>query len=112
MYKLYAYWSAPKAEDVEAFEEYYLSTHCPKAEAVPHLKRLVTTKTGDGFEGGEPIHYRIAEMVYADGDALKSCEESSEWTTLRECSGHMIERFGVTLTVEGGEEVTVDLPGS
>ena len=112
MYKLYSYWSAPKPEDVEAFEEYYLSTHCPKAEAVPHLERLVTTRTTDGFEGGEPIHYRIAEMVFADSEALARCEESSEWTTLRECSGTMIERFGVTLTVEAGEEVIADLPGS
>lgn len=112
MYKIYSYWSAPKAEDAEAFEEYYLSTHCPKAEVVPELERLVLTKTTDGFEGGEPLHYRIAELAFADKEALARCEASPEWTTLRECSGAMIERFGVSLTVEAGEEVIADLPGS
>jgi uncharacterized protein (TIGR02118 family) len=110
VYKLYSYWSAPKPEDVEDFEAYYLSTHCPKAEAVPYLERLVTSRTTDGFEGGEPLHYRIAEMVFADREALARCAESEEWKTLRECSGTMIERFGVTLEVEAGNEVIADLP--
>ena len=112
MYKLYSYWSAPRPEDVEAFEEYYLSTHCPKAEVVPNLERLVVTRTSDGFEGGEPMHYRIAELAFADRDAFAACAESEQWTTLRECSATMIERFGVSLTVEAGDEVVADLPGS
>jgi uncharacterized protein (TIGR02118 family) len=111
MYKLFAYWSAPKAEDVEAFEEYYLSTHVPKASAVPHLERIVTTRTSDGFEGGETPHYRVAEMVFASRAAMDKSAESPEWTTMRECSGAIIERFGVDLTVEMGEEVT-DTPGA
>ncbi|MGV1048659.1 MAG: EthD family reductase [Solirubrobacterales bacterium] len=112
MYKLYSYWSAPRPEDVEAFEQYYASTHCPKAAAVPRLERLVTSRTSDGFEGGEPMHYRIAEMVFADRAAFEACTESQQWSTLRECSGTMIERFGVTLEVEAGDEVIADLPGS
>lgn len=112
MYKLYSYWSAPEPEDVEAFEEYYASTHCPKAAAVPHLERLVTSRTTDGFEGGEAMHYRIAEMVFADREAFARCTESEQWTTLRECSGTMIERFGVSLEVEAGDEVIAELPGS
>jgi hypothetical protein len=31
---------------------------------------------------------------------------------LRECSATMIERFGVSLEVEAGDEVIADLPGS
>lgn len=110
MYKLYSYWSAPKPEDVEAFEDYYASTHCPKAEVVPGLARLVTSRTNEGFEGGESIHYRIAEMVFPDKAAFQAATESEQWTTLRACSGTMIERFGVSLTVEAGEEVIADLP--
>jgi hypothetical protein len=86
MYKLYSYWSAPKAEDVEA--------------------------TNEGFEGGGSIHYRIAEMVFPDKAAFQAATESDEWATLHACSGTMIERFGVSLTVEAGEEVIADLPGS
>lgn len=110
MYKLYAYWSAPKPEDGDAFEEYYLSTHVPRATAVPHLERIVTTRTSDGFEGGETPHYRVAEMVFASREAMDRSAESPEWAEMRQCSGHMIERFGVSLTVEMGEEV-VGRPG-
>ena len=110
MYKLYSYWSAPRPDQVEEFEEYYRSTHCPKAEVVPNLRRLVLTRTNEGFEGNEPLHYRIAELAFEDKAAFEECAASPEWTTLRECSGTMIERFGVSLTVEAGEEVTAELP--
>ncbi len=104
MYKLLAYWSAPKPADVEAFEEYYAVTHCPKAAAVPHLERLTSTRTTEGFEGADPMHYRAVEMVFADAGAMAKSAESPEWARMRECSGTIIERFGVTLTVEAGEE--------
>jgi uncharacterized protein (TIGR02118 family) len=104
MYKLFAYWSAPKPEDVDAFEEYYAATHVPRAAAVPELERIVTTKLTDGFEGGDPIHYRIAEMVFADEAAMGRSAESPQWAEMRQCSGDIIERFGVSLTVEMGDE--------
>ena len=111
MYKLFAYWSAPKPEDVDAFEEYYLGTHVPRASAVPLLERIVTTRTADGFEGGETPHYRVAEMVFASPEAMAKSAESPAWAEMRQCSGDIIERFGVELTVEMGEEVT-DTPGN
>jgi uncharacterized protein (TIGR02118 family) len=111
MYKLFAYWSAPKPEDVEAFEEYYAGTHVPRAAAVPELERIVTTRTTDGFEGADPLHYRIAEMVFADREAMARSAGSPQWAVMRDCSGDIIERFGVTLTVEAGDERIGDLPG-
>lgn len=104
-YKIYAYWSAPKPEDVEAFEEHYASTHVPLAAKVPHLTEIITTRTADGFEGGETEHYRVAEMVFESPEALASSEESDAWAAMRADSGGIIERFGVTLTVEMGEPV-------
>jgi uncharacterized protein (TIGR02118 family) len=104
-YKLYAYWSAPKAEDVEEFERYYRETHVPRAAAVPNLKAINTTRTADGFEGGDTDHYRVAEMVFDSAEAMAESERSEEWATMRACSGDIIERFGVTLTVESGEVV-------
>ncbi len=74
------------------------------------LRRIVTTKMTDGFEGGEPLHYRIAEMVFADKEAMARSAESPEWAEMRGCSGDIIERFGVTLTVEMGEEQIGELP--
>jgi uncharacterized protein (TIGR02118 family) len=104
-YKLYAYWSAPKPEDVDAFEEYYASTHVPRASAVPNLVAINTTRTRDGFEGGATDHYRVAEMVFDSPEAMVESEASEEWATMRACSGDIIERFGVTLTVESGDIV-------
>jgi uncharacterized protein (TIGR02118 family) len=102
-YKLYAYWSAPKPEDVDAFEEYYASTHVPRATAVPNLVRINTTRTSEGFEGGETDHYRVAEMVFESPEAMAESEKSEEWATMRACSGDIIERFGVSLRVESGD---------
>ena len=102
-YKLYAYWSAPKPEDVEAFEEYYANTHVPRAAAVPNLTAITTTRTADGFEGAEPDHYRVAEMSFESAAAMAESAESEAWATMRACSGDIIERFGVELRVEAGE---------
>jgi uncharacterized protein (TIGR02118 family) len=104
-YKLYAYWGSPKPEDVEAFEEYYAATHVPRAAAVPNLLEINTTRTKDGFEGGETPNYRVAEMVFESAEAMAESAESEEWATMRACSGDIIERFGVTLTVESGDIV-------
>lgn len=104
-YKLFAYWSAPKPEDVDAFEEYYANTHVPRAAAVPGLTEIVTTRTADGFEGGETPHYRVAEMSFESPEAMAESAQSDAWAEMRQCSGDIIERFGVSLTVEMGESV-------
>lgn len=104
MYKLFAFWTAPSAEDVDAFEAHYTGVHAPLATAVPHLQRLVTTRTSDGLEGGEPACYRVAEMVFASKEAMEESTHSPQWQQLRADAGGMIERFGVGMTVAIGEE--------
>jgi uncharacterized protein (TIGR02118 family) len=105
VYKLYAFWSAPKPEDQAAFEEYYAATHVPRAAAVPHLESIITTLTTDGLGDAQPVTYRIAEMAFADRAAFEASTQSPEWAEMRGCSGDIIERFGVSLTVSMGEEV-------
>jgi uncharacterized protein (TIGR02118 family) len=104
VYKIFAYWGAPKPEDEAAFEEHYLNVHCPKAAAVPGIRRLILTRC-EGFEGGDGPHYRVAELGWDSREALEECEKSEEWAILRADAGEMIERFGVTLENETGEEV-------
>jgi uncharacterized protein (TIGR02118 family) len=104
MYKLFAYWSAPKPEDVDAFEEHYLNVHCPLAAAVPGIRRLILTRA-EGFEGADGVHFRVAELGWDSKQALDECEQSEEWAALRADAGQMVERFGVTLENEMGEEV-------
>lgn len=108
MYKLYAYWSRPKPEDIEAFEQYYLSKHVPRAAALPGLLELTAT-VAEGLPGMEPASYRIAVMAFADRAALEQCIVSPEWAEMRQCSADIIARFGVTLALDLGEEVQCPL---
>lgn len=102
MYKLYAFWSAPNDEDIQAFEKHYAEVHLPLALAVPNLTGLVESQTGDSFEGAPPLHYRIAEMIFDDQKGFLESTESPEWAAMRADSGHIIETFGVELTVAMG----------
>ena len=101
MYKLYAYWSAPKPEEIDAFETYYLETHVPRAAAVPNLLHISTMRA-EGFEGGVPVNYRVAEMIFASKEAMAESAMSPQWAAMRQCSGDIIARFGVTLQVDLG----------
>ena len=103
MHTLVAVWSAPDPEDEEAFEEHYTNEHAPKAAAVPNLQKLITTRTAEGLEDGDPAFYRVAEMVFESPEAMHEAEESEEWAAVREDAGEMIERFGVTMEVGIGE---------
>lgn len=107
MLKIIGYWTKPN--DVEGFEEHYRTTHLPKAAAVPGLRRLVTVRCESAFEGGEPEHYRVAEMVFDDMDALAKAGESPEYAAMRADAELMHEKFGASVTGELGQEVISDL---
>ena len=70
MYKIVATWSAPPADQIEEFEKHYADVHVPRASAVPHLRRIVLTRTVDGLPGGEPEFYRLAEMFWTGRRAI------------------------------------------
>ena len=106
MYRVVAIWSAPKPEDVEAFERDYLETHCAKARKVPHLRALELTRTDKGLEGHPPSFYRAAVLAFADEAAFEAAAASPEWRALREDAGQLIERYGVTLTVGNGPDTS------
>ena len=91
MLKLVAVWSAPKAEDRDAFETAYANVHAPLARALPNLTSLETILVAEA--GG----CRLAIMTWADKAAMERDEQTPEWLALRADAGGMIERFGVTL---------------
>ena len=109
MYKLIAIWSAPRAEDEEAFEQHYRDVHLAVAAKTPNMRRLVAVRTSDGLEGGQSAFYRVAELHFDSKADLEAAEHSAEWGGMRADAGGMIERFGVTLTVGMGEEHEVPL---
>jgi uncharacterized protein (TIGR02118 family) len=74
MVKLVALYKQPA--DIEAFEKAYFDMHIPLIKKVPGLQnttitRFTRTVVGDGF-------YLMAEMYFADQDALKAGMKSPE----------------------------------
>jgi uncharacterized protein (TIGR02118 family) len=64
--------------DLEAFEQHYRETHLPLAGKVPGLQRLETGRFVSTADGGEQTYYRMAEMYFADEDALQTALRSPE----------------------------------
>ena len=102
MYTLYAVWSRPADNDLDAFEAHYTGVHAPLARLVPTMRRFMTTQTIDGLAGGDPAFYRVAEMSFDSKEALEAAEESEQWAKVRADAGQMIERFHVTMSVAIG----------
>lgn len=44
-------------------------------------------------------------MVFDSPETMAESAQSDAWAAMRQCSGDIIERFGVSLTVEIGEVV-------
>jgi uncharacterized protein (TIGR02118 family) len=65
-------------EDPDAFERYYADTHTALALAIPGLERF---EAGRGFatpDGSAVPYQRIAELTFADMDALQAGLGSAE----------------------------------
>ncbi len=74
MSKLVALYKQPA--NPQSFDESYFKTHLPLISKVPGIQKTVITRftrtlTGEGF-------YLMAEMFFADKDALKSAMKSPE----------------------------------
>jgi uncharacterized protein (TIGR02118 family) len=57
-------------DDPSAFDEHYLGVHVPLVEKIPGLQRVETGKFTMALDGGELTYYRVAELYFADQDAL------------------------------------------
>ena len=75
MFKLIALYRHP--ENAQAFEEHYFHVHTPLAEKMPGLKRLEVAKI-TGAPMGESEYFLMAEMYFADKQALKNSMKSEE----------------------------------
>jgi len=74
MMKLVALYQTP--DDPEDFEQRYFETHIPLIEKVPGLQKTVITRFTRTIMGSGP--YMMAEMHFADEDALKAAMRSPE----------------------------------
>jgi uncharacterized protein (TIGR02118 family) len=104
MYKAVSIWTAPKPEDLEAFEEYYWAVHVPFAAKIPRATRLVLTRTADGMDA-PPAFYRVAELIFDNEDDFRQAVQSPQWAAVRADAERVIERFGVSLSSALGTQV-------
>jgi uncharacterized protein (TIGR02118 family) len=105
VYKLFAVWTNPEPEDVEAFERHYAEVHVPLAASIPGVRKVVLTRTADALgDEPSPLH-RITELWFDDEEALAVAAASPEGQATIADAGALVERFGVELTSTGGTAV-------
>lgn len=73
-------------DDAEKFDTYYFGTHIPLANAVPGLESAKVTKFLPGPDGSAPEYYLMAQLAFADADAM-----------------------GASLSSEAGQALTADV---
>jgi uncharacterized protein (TIGR02118 family) len=79
--KLVAIYAEPK--DPQGFEQMYLDTHVPLLKKVPGLQEIQVTRI-DKVVVGYKAPYMIAQMTFANEDALKAAMRSPEMTAAGE----------------------------
>lgn len=104
MYKIMGVYWAPRPEDVDEFEKYYMEIHAPLGAKLPHLERIVLVRFDRSLGGGEPELFRGAEMFFKDEDAYEKAKASPEWDAMVEDARIMVERFEGKLESSAGWE--------
>jgi uncharacterized protein (TIGR02118 family) len=104
MYKLVGTWSAPDEARIAEFEKHYGEVHAVRAAAVPNLKKILLTRTADGFAGGAPAFYRLAEMFFDSPEAMAESAKSDEWHAMHADAAFLVQEFGVTMAAAAGWE--------
>ncbi len=64
--------------DPAHFESYYLDTHMPIAEKIPHVKKVELVKCVPNADGSAPPHYRITELWFDTPEAMQAAFASPE----------------------------------
>lgn len=64
--------------DADAFDEHYLGVHGPLADKIPGLQRWESARIVAAPDGREATYFRIAELYFADQDALQAGLGSEE----------------------------------
>jgi uncharacterized protein (TIGR02118 family) len=65
-------------DDADAFDEHYLGVHGPLADKIPGLERWESARMVAAADRGEQTYFRIAELYFADQEALEAALGSDE----------------------------------
>jgi uncharacterized protein (TIGR02118 family) len=69
-------------DDAEAFDQHYLGTHMPLVSDIPGLLRAESGRLVAAADGGEKTYFRIAELYFADQEALSAALGSEQGTAV------------------------------
>jgi uncharacterized protein (TIGR02118 family) len=64
--------------DPDAFDRHYLGTHMALVHAIPGLLRAESGRIDIALDGGEKTYYRMAELYFADQDAMQAAFATDE----------------------------------
>ena len=59
-------------DDPGVFDQHYFGTHMPLVGQLPGLERAETGQFVAALDGGEQTFYRVAELYFADQEALSA----------------------------------------
>jgi uncharacterized protein (TIGR02118 family) len=65
-------------DNPEEFDRHYLGVHGPLVDKIPGLDRWEGARFVAAADGGEGTYFRIAELYFADQDALQAALGSDE----------------------------------
>lgn len=97
MMKLTVLYTPPT--DPAAFDEHYLSVHMPLAGAMPGLARAETALVTGAPGGGDKPYHRIAELYWADAEAMNASLASEEGVATAKDAIGLAKRTGSTVTM-------------
>ena len=64
MYKLFAFYTEPPAEEKAAFEEHYRTTHVPLCQKIPGLVSIEADRFTGAMGGGSAPYYMVAILTF------------------------------------------------
>jgi uncharacterized protein (TIGR02118 family) len=70
--------SYTQPDDPDAFDRHYREQHMPLARAIPGAQQVETGLIVAEADGGDPLWYRVTELVFADRAALDAGLASPE----------------------------------
>jgi uncharacterized protein (TIGR02118 family) len=61
-----------RPSDADEFERHYLDVHGPLVRQIPGLQRFEGARLLTAADGGDQVYFRIAELYFADQEAMQA----------------------------------------
>jgi uncharacterized protein (TIGR02118 family) len=84
MVKMVAFFKRKPGMSVEAFQQYWRTTHADLVAKMPGIRRYVQSHTlTSGYRNGEPAYDGVAEVWFDDTRAMRALATTAEYAAVR-----------------------------